>query len=207
MDALQEVERKTYRYWYTDGLAEIASGIIFALLGVFFLVQSLDPHGLMALLSAVILPVVLIAGMLLMRRMISVGKERLTYPRTGYVAYRRQRKSRRWAAGVMAMFTSLLLVVFQQRVAWSMSWLLLLEGLAIGAGLAYPAYRFGLARFYALALLAILVAAGAALKVTDIELGNAFFFGAMGVGLLSSGGVTLVTYLQSTRPPEEGSDA
>ena len=206
MDELEKVERSTYRYWYTDGLAEISTGCVFGLLGIFFLAQGLAPGGPLAMLSAVILPLIMIVGSLLARRLVNEGKNRLTYPRTGYVSYHRQPRRSRWQTAVVAIFVAALAVIVVQRISLSLSWVLLAEGAIIGAGLAYPGYRFGLQRFYALAILSVVAAAGAAQNTQDANLGNAIYFGAVAVGLLISGVLTLIGYLRSNRLPEERND-
>ena len=162
---------------------------------------------MVAALSAIVLPALLISGGLLSRRMVAAGKDRLTYPRTGYVAYRKPKRSLGWRAGILAMFVALMFVIVARRVELALSWLLLIEGLVIAAGMAYPAYKFGLLRFYGLACLSVLAALGAAAATHDADLGNAIYFGVVAVGLLVSGGLTLVGYLRQTRPPEEDPDA
>jgi len=69
----------------------------------------------------------------------------------------------------------------------------MLLGLSIGAFLLYLAHAFGLARFYALAVLTLLAGAAA-------SLGSAACFLTLGVGALISGWLTLWRYLKSTRP-------
>jgi hypothetical protein len=207
IDELERVERSTYRYWYTDGLAEIATGCVFALLGIFFLVQGLTQNRVVTALSALVFPVLLISAGILSRRIVTAAKGRVTYPRTGYVAYRKPKRSLGWRAAVAAVFMAVMFVIVARRIELALSWLLLVEGLAIGAGMAYPAHKYGLMRFYGLALLSVLAAAGAATTTPNADLGNAIYFIVVAVGSVISGGLTLLAYLRRTRSPEEDEDA
>jgi hypothetical protein len=206
LNVLEKVERNTYRYWYTDGLAELASGCTFALLSVFFWIQATTQSRLIVMLSAFVLPVLVIGGSLLSRRIIAAGKDRLTYPRTGYVAYRPVKKSLGLRAGILGAFLAIIAVLAVQRVELPLGWMIVAEGVAIGAGLAYYAHKFGLARFYALAILSVFAGVGAGFATANAELGNAMYFGAVAVGFLVSGGMTLLAYLRQTRLPEEAGD-
>ncbi len=207
LDDLARLERRPYRYWYTDGLAEMASAGVFALLAIFFLLSATWAGGPLAALLAFILPLVIIGGGLLSRRIVAAAKARLTYRRTGYVAYRKPKKSMGWRAAVLAVVMAVTAVIVARRIELSLSWMLLIEGIAIGAGMAYPAYKYGLGRFYGLACLSLLAAVGAALVTSDAELGNAIYFATVAVGLFVSGGLTLLSYLRRTGPPAEDDHA
>ena len=101
MDEVEKIQRRTYRYWYEDGLADLGAGWVFALLGILFLLQALAPAGPLAGISAILLPLVVIGGGLLARWAIAGLKARITYPRTGYVSYRQPTGRRRWLTGLV----------------------------------------------------------------------------------------------------------
>ncbi len=198
--------RRPWQYWYQDGLAEMAMGAIFAALGLAFLVQAWLPPGPFLTLVSMFGPVVAVIGVgLLARRIVSAVKLRLTYPRTGFVAYRKQRRNRlaaRFALGLalgalvgsLAALPSLLV------------WIPAIIGLIIGGIHFCVAYRLDLPRFYLLAAasaaLGTLVSLG---RLGDLPGGAAYFVG-IGLADVLSGALTLAAYLRSTRPPAEDAD-
>lgn len=202
---IDRVQQRTWRYWYEDGVVEIAAGGIFLLLGLLFLVEGIAPAGsLPASFSAIGLPVVLIGGMWLAGRIVAAVKARLTYPRTGYVAYSQPARARRLATGIVAVVVGALVAGLLTRAPATLAWVPLLQGLIVGAALLYFGQRIGLTRFFVLALVSALAGVAASLAGLGESLGDAAYFGAMGVALLVSGGLTLRTYLSRTQPPAEG---
>ena len=203
MDDFQKIERRTYRYWYEDGVSDIAAGSVFLLVGLVFLIQALAPAGRPAGISAFGLPVVIIGGVLLARWAVAAVKRRVTYPRTGFVAYRKASGSRRWLAGVIAAGMALLFTIFARREPVVLSWIPLLIGLIMGLGLISFAYRFKLGRYYVLAACSLLAGLAAALLTQDETAGSALYFGVLGLAMCLSGGLTLWDYLRRTQPPAE----
>jgi hypothetical protein len=208
MDELEKVQRRTYRYWYEDGLGELGAGWVCALLGILFLLEALAPAGPLAGISAILLPLVMIGGGLMARRAIAGLKARITYPRTGYVSYRQPTGRRRWLSALVALGMAVLVAFFAVRGPVAQSWIPLLTGLVIGAGLLLIANRFGLGRYFALAAASLGAGAAGSFLTRDVSLGDAIYFGAMGVCLVVSGGLALWCYLRrSGSPGQEDGDA
>jgi hypothetical protein len=192
-DDVQEIMQRTYRYYYADGLVEIAIGGLFLTLGftLSFWTQlgSGSPVSILAALGMVAL---VIGGTLLVKRFVGHLKERVTYPRTGFVSYRRGEPGRgRWlilfAAGTLAILS----LVFPDQFS-SMA---LVEGLLLCLIFGFMGYRVGLRRFYSVALLAALLGLGAALGGLGDVPGSVLTFGGTGMVLLISGAVALRAYL------------
>jgi hypothetical protein len=204
-DKLDEAMKRTRGYWYDDGLADTAVGVVFLLIGLLFYAQVLLPPGFaQGSLAALGLPVVVIGGWFLGGKLVRVAKERITYPRTGYVQYQRPpRKSRPVAAAsgaAVAIAFSLLIATQPATLALIPA----LQGVFIGAMLLYVGHRAGVVRYYALgALTAAFGVAVVLIGFGDI-LGNAVYFTATGLTLVVSGIATLVAYLRQTTPPTEG---
>lgn len=208
MDEVERIQRRTYRYWYEDGLADLGAGWVFALLGIVFLLQALAPAGLLAGISAIMLPLVIICGGLMARWAIAGLKARITYPRTGYVSYRQPTGRRRRLTALMAMGMAMLVASFVAIGPVGRAWIPLLTGLVIGAGLLYAANRFGLGRYFVLAAASAGAGAAGSFLTRDEAAGDAVYFGAMGVCLILSGGLALWGYLRRSRlPGQEGGDA
>jgi hypothetical protein len=194
--------RRTKRYWYEDGLSELASGVIFVLLALVFYLELAAPPW--SGFSAIALPAIVIGGASVARWLVVAAKERLTYPRTGYVAYPRAKSARSRAAsalvaGTLGISISLLLVNAPAALAWIPA----LQGLAIGAALLYLGNQLGLGRFYALAFLSVVAGTAASRAGLGDIAGSAAYFAVMGLALAAGGALTLRSYLRATEHVSE----
>jgi len=202
---LANAERRAYHHFYEDGLAEIVAGIIFALLGLLFVLEASAPPGsALAGISALGLPLIVIGGIYFGRYLVRRLKERITYPRTGYATFRRASKGRRpWVAGVVAAGMGALIAMLFARAPASLAWIPALDGIIIGAFLAFTAWRIDVPRFYGLAAFSALLGATITLRGVDETLGSALYFGGMGTALILVGGWVLAAYLRHTTPVGE----
>ncbi len=202
-DPTREIIRRTQRYWYADGLSELAGGAVIALLGLYYYILGHIPAGgTRAWLMGLGLPALLILASIAARWVVARLKERLTYPRTGFVAYARPGIRRRilfslLSAGVAAVFvflTSLLLERLSQNL------LPILVGFLFGLLVLYLAFYFGVTRFYLVALGTFLLGLLTAWLSLPAPFDSALFFGGAGLMWILSGGLTLARYLRSTTP-------
>ena len=205
---IDRVVQRTYRYWYEDGLWEIATGCMIAVCGLLlFGVDSIPPGSPLASVLAVGFTIlVLTFGWLAVGRAVKAVKDRVTYLRTGYVSYRRpEGNRRRWLIGVGggAALLGGLFGVLSIVYAPALVVISIVEGLIIGASFLYMGYRLGLARFYILAFLSALIGVVTALSGLDGLIVLAAYFGEMGLVLTASGLFTLRAYLSQTQPPVE----
>ena len=203
--AIEIAPRRAARYWYEDGLAEIGVGLLFLLVAAWFAVEGLAPAGsLPPWFSALGLPVIVLGGMFAFGLLVRVIKQRLTYPRTGYVAYPRTPPLRRWLAGVIGGAISFLLVLFlAARPDW-MTALPALQGAAIAAILLLLSVRSGVLRLAVEGLLALGAGLIVSLASVGTSIGAALVFGTTGVASLISGIFVLAHYLRTTSPPAAG---
>jgi hypothetical protein len=201
---VDEARKRAYRYWYEDGLSEVAVGCLFILIALALGVQAILPAGsAAAFLSELAFPVVVIGGMWAARRLVNAAKERITYPRTGYVRYRRSGPRRRWLSALIGGgMGAIAAFLFAQGPA-SLAWLPLLQGLIVGAVLLYIGSRLDLLRFYASAALSVLMGAAITLGGAAHLIGSAAYFGGLGVMLAAMGAFTLRSYLRQTQPTSE----
>jgi hypothetical protein len=201
-EVIERALRRTRGYWYEDGLSEIALGLIFAAIGLLFWAEGAGR--VTAGLSSLGLLAIVIGGSLLGRWAVAAAKERLTYPRTGYVAYRRERSQhRRLATGLIAGGVSALVAFLTIGHPASLAWLPALQGLLGGGALLYGGAWLGLRRYWALALCS--AAAGLACSLAGLGdlLGSGVFFLALGLAIAVSGLATLILYLRRTAPAAE----
>jgi hypothetical protein len=204
---VEDVMRKTKSYWYEDGLVETLAGLFFVAVGALLLVEWAAPpdaayRGIFAPGLMVICALWILGG----RRIINWLKERITYPRTGYVEYRRQ-KARTKApriimAAVVGAAVSLAIVssmFYRQDIVRAIP-------LLIGAGVAMLLVRIGgelgLQRFYVEAAWSLVIGALLAALTDNMSLGMALYYGLLGAAVLVAGVVTLLRYLRAA--PAEG---
>jgi hypothetical protein len=191
---------RTRQYWYEDGLTELAFGVACLLLALYFYLQVITPVESMLsnmLNSGMVL--FFIAVTLLIRYLVNQAKIRLTFPRTGYVSYPKSNGKQRWLAAGLAMLIAVILGFMTVNEPGSLAWMPAVTGLLIGAALLFFAYRLGLLRFYLLSLAAILIGPGLSLAGIGNLPGLAWFYALLGLVILISGGLTLRSYLNRTK--------
>jgi hypothetical protein len=192
---IDDVMRRTYRYYYEDGLVETAVGILFFIIGLALLgwltIQSNPALGI----GMVFLSVLLILGStLFIKKAIPSLKERFTHPRTGYVTYRHGEPTwGRWPVMLAALMLAILSLLFPEYL----SQMSIMEGALLGIILCYMGYRVSLRRFYLLGAAALLIGLAATLWLRDDITGSAFTFGGTGAIMLISGLIILRRYLRS----------
>lgn len=202
-DQIQDWTKRTQRYWYVDGLAEIAAGLIILMVGLCYLILTfLPPSSLKNLILGLGLPVFIIGLAVLVRRLVGLLKEKITFPRTGYVAYRRVEPRRKINSILVAILTAsvLGLIVYLSRTWVKLQWLTSISGLFAALLILLIAYRIRLIRFFILAIYTFSVGLLASLVTVLSPFSNEFFLICLGLGWIVSGGVTLAKYLRSTTP-------
>jgi uncharacterized membrane protein YeaQ/YmgE (transglycosylase-associated protein family) len=199
---VDDLMRKTKSYWYEDGLAEILAGVVFVAISLLLLADWATPADSPA--KWIWTPgfmLVMIICILSGRRVIAWLKERITYPRTGYVAYRQERRSsgvpRAVVAGILGAAVSLAMsgaVIYRHDIARLAP---LLMGAAIAVFLVRIVSDIGLLRFYALAIWAVIEGLSLTLLTSDSDLSIALFYLLLGLATTAAGGVTLIRYLRT----------
>lgn len=153
-DPLKSVQRQTQRYWYVDGLTELGVGVMIFSLGLLYLAMAwIGPGDISHWLLLFGEPALLVVGWLVVSWAVKRFKERITYPRTGYIGYLRPRGPRRWAR----IFLTVLVAGFALGVTFAgrlidAALLPVLIGVVLAGALACLGYEFGLRRFYGFAI-------------------------------------------------------
>ena len=207
---LSQVTKRTAGYWYVDGLAEIGTGIVFLVLGVFYLVLAgFEPGGVSSLIVAIGQPAIILLGVYGLSRVVRYFKERITFPRTGYVSYRRKpqsvRRKKVILSGTIAATLAVVITLMFLDLLHTRIWLV-----AGVLGALVPVlfgYSLGLPRFYLIAVLMV----GWSIVINILpELSEmtfaVLFYGGMGVIVTASGIFTLLRYLRTTQPVTEVQD-
>lgn len=204
---INETIKRTQRYWYVDGFAEIGAGVLISLFILFYYATGLLNNTMwQTILYVMGMPALIILGARMVSRIVVKLKEKYTYPRTGYVSYPRKTGSKRWSRALLAALlgvaigavTSLLSgklpPIYQQAFV----------SIVIALAYAYIGYTIGLSRFYifaaaSLAFFGIVVLVHAA----GMDFFLLFFLG-QGLAWIVSGIFALRAYLRATQPPLEG---
>lgn len=204
---MKDVERRVKRYWYSDGIAELASGGMFLLLGLYFGVLGYFEEGsLVSVILQVSMVLVFIGGVFGVRWLVNTLKSRLTYPRTGYVEYRAKdgdTRKRRWVivGSVMVITAVSVLLVDYIRVMES---IVFITGSLVGViFIALRGKSSGLKRFYALGGLAIVLGLALAYSGLPQIYTLTLFYSLLGIAILISGGLVLRSYLAENPPQSE----
>lgn len=209
-DNFLDVEQRVKRYWFSDGIGELAGGGLFLLLGAYFgIPQFLGENDLLSVILQSSLVLVLIGGVFGVRWLVTLLKIRLTYPRTGYVEYRVDRKNAlriRTLAMAFAMVMAFLMVLLARSIQIVDS-TVLVTGIVVGVVfILLRGKSFGVQRFYLLGAISVVI--GTALSFSDLPNGYslAAFYGLMGLVVTISGGLVLRRYLKENPLPAEGDD-
>lgn len=206
-DPINDVMKRTQRYWYEDGIWEIGFGLVNLLLGGFYLIVSnADWEGPAALALLVLQMGVIVGSFLMINRFVKFMKERITYPRTGFVAYRKPSAKSRLRRGLATGLTSLgiaLLISLVGALRLVPNRMSLVIAVVIAGTLVYLAHRFELLRLYGLAVLVILLGYGVSLAALSDTQSTAMFFGGYGLLMILSGGITLLVFLRRAQPIDD----
>jgi hypothetical protein len=207
-DPITEARIRARRYWYRDGLTEIPLGIVQLLLGGSDLILALAnrtsswfvPVNLLYTVSMIVLAV-------FASRIMAALRERLTYPRSGYVDYGESVRKLRIGVGMVLVTLVAAAVVLASRYAGRVGldpsrltqWAPAVCGLTTGAVGVYVTVRYGLPRFLVVGVLATILGVVVCVEYPPM-LATAIWLSAVGCAWLCSGGVALWNYLRTTAP-------
>jgi MFS family permease len=197
---LKKVERRTIQYWYEDGIWEMTFGVMVLFPGIYLLGYALIPMKSLwrALWAIGMLPVIII-GIRFVRRTVRLLKEKWTYPRAGFVSYRRpdgRKRPRRFSlvggmAGIVGALGYSLL-----RYSVGFSWVLAGFGLIFALTLFYIAIRTNLIRFFLLSVFVFAMGIVLARSGLAAVSGLSAFYCLMGLALCVSGAITLRQFVR-----------
>jgi hypothetical protein len=216
---IQETQNRLIRYDYVDGTPDLAFGGLFLLMMIIYAILAAFPGLSNSTFSGIIIWAVFGGGGFLIGWLPQRLKERVTYPRTGYVAYRRQgRPIKPWARwtiriGVPILVIILLALMFLNRQkfpAQSQGTALYLNpgltGLLFSGIWAIAGWKVALSRYYFIAAITLLISIVFLFSGPGGNPGLAMLCGAMSLVLFASGGITLWRYLRRNPLPVESPD-
>lgn len=202
-DPIRNNLNRPQRYWYVDGLAELAGGFVIFLIGLIYAIAGLLPDGMpRALVLGLGSPAIILLSAWCSRKIIAFLKERLTYPRTGYVAYRQPTGSKRWSRILLVAFLAFTISALTALLGRSLPERIwpALTGVMLALAIGYLGARIGLRRFYAVAGFSLLEGIAAFYLDLPDPWSAALVFGLEGLAWILSGALVLAHYLRTTRP-------
>ncbi|MAT41583.1 MAG: hypothetical protein CL609_04510 [Anaerolineaceae bacterium] len=201
---INEIMRNTKKYWYVDGLSELAGGVLIVMIGVTYYLSSLIPNVVVrSLMLGLGQPVIIIFGSVLIGKAVKKIKETLTYPRTGYLSFRRQ-KSKKVSRVLFIIIFAIAVSVMVGFVASNLpdQFIPLVVGLFMSILIIFIGYQNNVPRFYLIAVLTVGLGLLISLWYPEGVLPFVFMFVGSGILWLISGGWTLFNYLRNTNPVE-----
>lgn len=205
-DLIDETIKQTRRYWYIDGISEMAAGLFLMLIGGFFAAVPLIPSESARMwILALGQPLLVILGIVFVSRAVKAVKERVTYPRTGYVAYHGKNRKRRLGRIVVAIALSaavgMLFSLFFNLIPDR--WIPTIAAGVMSIFFLVIAYNLALLRFVGLAVYFFAVGLLVSWWMPAEPYDMAAMLGLGGLGVLVSGALALRSYLANTRPVDE----
>lgn len=207
-DDLKAIERRTVRSFYDDGLFEIAMGAILLLLGGYFFGEIALPEtsSFRTFLSSAFVLVIVFAG-LLINKILRFLKQRITYPRAGYVSFRKERSpKRRWISAALGALIGASFPFLMSSVPSFRDMLPAVNGLLFGVVFLLLANKSGVARYFALSFVSIAIGIALAAGGIGDTRGISLFYALFGAAMTLSGLAALVVFLRRNKPAAEGVD-
>ncbi len=200
---LENLMKRPIRYWYEDGFGELVTGVLFVFIGGFLLFQELVTHSLVKAIAGILGMVIIGGSPFLGRFFIKRFKEKLVFPRSGYVKFPTAPKKRRIITMAVAAFVAIGLIVLVTQYQDILYWLPLLQGVAVGGLLLSQAAQIGFPRLYAEAAASVLLGAGVSLLGLGDNLGSGIYFSGFGLVMSVIGGIVLIQYLKKNSDPTD----
>lgn len=195
-DPLRDAHIRSARYWNVDGLSEIAIGLQVLLVPLYLYGVTHTSRGSFGRIVVVLALVLgLPAASFFSGRIVIAVRRRLTYPRTGFVEYRRD--ARPWAFGLgLAVLLLVLLLGLRSATANWVAWLFVLQGVVPGVLTMYFGRLVRLVRLQAIGAICAVFGLVIALVDPGLVPGMTTFWSAIGALYLLSGGVTFWRYVR-----------
>lgn len=198
---IQDIQKQTFRYYYQDGLVELAVGVLFLVIGLDVFVISSFPVGSPAAIAAwIALPILTVGGIYGTGRFIKNIKERHVHPRTGFIEYVARRNPYRWVISGVALALIIAIIVLPYDWVQKGS---VAGGTILGIILASIGVQVDLKRLIVVGGLSLAIGVALALSSLSDNASLAATFAAAGLILTLTGGLAFRKYLAENPLPEE----
>jgi len=203
---IEDVLRNTRRYWFIDGLSEITGGVIIIIIALsyrfVFLMQDSLTRTMLLLIGQ---PALILLSTYFARKFIMILKEKITYPRTGFLKFRAVKPNKRiqrillviLIAGGVSIFISFMASMIPDR------FLPVISSIFIAAYSWILGYFNGVRRFYLIAILIVIFGAFISWVNLNGSLPYIYLLSGIGAIWMIAGGWTLIRYMRQTKPVQE----
>lgn len=230
MQDIENVIKRSRRYWYVDGITELYMGSISLLAGLFYLILGginalvnflfvptqavplffYSPWVVTVLFSYIILLMSFVSLTLFLQRRATKFRESFTYPRIGYLAPRTSKRAPNLILSTIFIGIQLLLAYMfitpleaLISVYLSPNMFLFLGCLFFSFLYLYPAVNSALTRFYILTAVSTLLSIVLFQTSISPEMNMVLYTTLMGVALLISGGFTFRNFSRQNPLPKD----
>ena len=204
---MHQMQKRLNRYWYVDGISEIGFGLLCLILGAYFFgISYFEENSLLFQLLSIGFVLIIIGAAYGINRFVSFLKNRITYPRTGFVAYRRMRSYWRWLIGALVGALSAGLMIFLTRIPASLNWKVFITGMVFTLVALYIAFRIGLLRYGIIAIAAFVLGTYLSVQSPGDYQGLAAFYLLLGATISGTGAAILWRYMLTNQSPSEELD-
>ncbi|MCP4422314.1 MAG: hypothetical protein GY805_37370 [Chloroflexi bacterium] len=194
--------KRAYAHWLKDGFFEIGLGILFAGVGTLrAIIHFADAGSVAYYWLSVGLLLFMIGSAWGGSRIGKSLKARITYPRTGYTAFKPRTYNYKRilvlfiSAGVLGGIVGVLATQPNQQEIGGI--VPITQGIVGAIVFTYAAQRIEVKRFYYLAAFSIGIGLVIGLFGVGVVLGLSFFYLSIGLGMVVSGFVALMQYLRN----------
>ena len=203
---IENVIRNTRRYWFVDGIVEIAGGALIASIALSYYLTSLITNVVIkSILLGLGQPVIILLGAFAIRKIVARLKENITYPRTGYLIYHNPPENRRIQRIIKVVFVavivSLVVGFFMQLLPIQL--MPVISMILFSLFTIYLGYQYAVPRFYFVAFVLVVLGVIISLITTDDVNRFVILYASLGITWIGSGGIALINYLRKTKPVEE----
>ena len=205
-DNLDKITKRPIQYWFEDGIGELITGALFTLIGVYFLIQEMIASSIMKGMLGIVSVFIIGGGTILGRILIAKLKERLVYPRTGYVSYPKRPGKGKLAVTLGMVIAIAIMVIMLGSASSTINWIPIVIGAICAALMLYQAIQTGIFRLFIEAALAILIGTLIAILGNSEPTGSGLFFIIYGPVMIFAGGCALWNYFKTT-PPATNSES
>lgn len=204
MNDITRTQRRTQGYWFVDGIAEIVGGVALSIVGaLLYLSVALDND---------IFATGALFGMILLfpatARVVRWAKDRITYPRTGFVKYPDPSKKRRGTSAVVALLVGIVFALvavrsrnegFEGPFGYALT-----TGLGVSMAIAFAvrAHKMSMPRFYVSALVVAAAAGWAILQGMSFIAAMGIMWIGLGITSVITGAIALGGYIHENPAPE-----
>lgn len=206
-DEYKRSQLRAIQYYYVDGTFEFGMGGLCLLLAAYFYFQDVLRGTLAGDMLMPLFILAVIGGGWLIKRLVLRLKERITFPRTGYVSYRRENEMKR---GIRIAIGGGVGMLISALVGWTvvhgpaaLDWMPLLTGVLFGLAIGLFAFRTRLLRFIVLALISMALGVLLSTLMLAEWTGVTVYYAVMGLVFLFAGACVLRTYLRQNPAPQK----